>query len=210
MKQDKSVFETLSEINVNDKVDKKSNLTYLSWAWAWAEVKKAYPSASYKVLRDPQTDKPWFYDPDLGYMAMTEVTIEGETLEMWLPVMDSSNKAMMASPQTYTTKYGDKTVEKATMFDINKTIMRCLTKNLAMHGLGHYIYAKEDLPDVAPEPVVKQALKVGDDNWLNILKFIGANKDKSLDDISKMVESKYKVTLPVKKALATAINPKKK
>ena len=86
MAQKKSVFETLSAINVNDKVEKKSNLTYLSWAWAWAEVKKQYPDASYEVLRDPQTDKPWFFDPALGYMTMTNVTIDGETLEMWLPV----------------------------------------------------------------------------------------------------------------------------
>ena len=78
-----------------------------------------------------------------------------------------------------------------------------------MFGLGHYIYAGDDLPEVKPEPVVKKPLKVGDDNWLNILKFIGANKDKSLDDISKMVETKYKVTLPVKKALSNAVNPKK-
>lgn len=209
MKQNKSVFDTLSEINVNDKVEKKSNLTYLSWAWAWAEVKKTYPSASYAVMRDPQTDKPWFFDPNLGYMTMTQVSIEGETLEMWLPVMDSSNKAMMDVPYKFTTKYGEKSVARATMFDINKTLMRCLTKNLAMFGLGHYIYAKDDLPEVKPEPVVKKPLKVGDDNWLNILKFIGANKDKSLDDISKMVETKYKVTLPVKKALSNAVNPKK-
>ena len=209
MKQNKSVFDTLSEINVNDKVEKKSNLTYLSWAWAWAEVKKTYPSASYAVMRDPQTDKPWFFDPNLGYMTMTQVSIEGETLEMWLPVMDSSNKAMMDVPYKFTTKYGEKSVARATMFDINKTLMRCLTKNLAMFGLGHYISAGDDLPEVKPEPVVKKPLKVGDDNWLNILKFIGANKDKSLDDISKMVETKYKVTLPVKKALSNAVNPKK-
>ena len=106
MAQKKSVFETLSAINVNDKVEKKSNLTYLSWAWAWAEVKKQYPDASYEVLRDPQTDKPWFFDPALGYMTMTNVTINGETLEMWLPVMDGANNAMMDAPYTFATRYG--------------------------------------------------------------------------------------------------------
>ena len=128
----KSVFETLSAINVNDKVEKKNGLTYLSWAWAWGEVKKAYPSAVYEVARDPQTDKPYFADPDLGIMVMTNVCIDSQCLEMWLPVMNHRNQAL--------------TVDQATMFDVNKAIMRCLTKNLAMFGLGHYIYVGEDYP----------------------------------------------------------------
>lgn len=148
----KSVFETLSAINVNDKVEKKKDLTYLSWAWAWGEVKKAYPDASYKIVRDPHTMSPYFFDQHLGYMVMTEVTIEGQTLEMWLPVMDGANQAMKHESYEYSTRYGVKTVDAATMFDINKTLMRCLTKNLAMFGLGHYIYAGEDLPEVDATP----------------------------------------------------------
>ena len=77
---------------------------------------------------------------------------------------------------TYTTRYGEKTVEAASMFDINKTIMRCLTKNLAMFGLGHYIYAGEDIPESKPQVVEAKPLKVGDANWVNILKYIGENK----------------------------------
>lgn len=208
MSQKKSVFETLSAINVNDKVEKKSNLTYLSWAWAWAEVKKQYPDASYEVSRDPQTDKPWFFDPALGYMTMTSVTIEGETLEMWLPVMDGANNAMMDAPYTFSTRYGEKQVNKATMFDINKTIMRCLTKNLAMFGLGHYIYAGEDLPEVKPEPVSLKTLKVNDTNYKNVVKYIEQNKDKTIEDILAMVERKYKVTAAVKKGLTSELNKK--
>ena len=205
MAQKKSVFETLSAINVNDKVEKKSNLTYLSWAWAWAEVKKQYPDASYEVLRDPQTDKPWFFDPELGYMTMTNVTIEGETLEMWLPVMDGANNAMMDAPYTFSTRYGEKQVNKATMFDINKTIMRCLTKNLAMFGLGHYIYAGEDLPESKPEPVSLKTLKVNDENYKKIVAYIKENKDKTIEDILSMAERKYKVTPSVKKGLTAEI-----
>ena len=208
MAQKKSVFETLSAINVNDKVEKKSNLTYLSWAWAWAEVKKQYPDASYEVLRDPQTDKPWFFDPALGYMTMTNVTIDGETLEMWLPVMDGANSAMMHAPYTFATRYGEKQVNKATMFDINKTIMRCLTKNLAMFGLGHYIYAGEDLPEAKPEPVSLKTLKVNDANYKNVVKYIEQNKDKTIEDILGMVERKYKVTAAVKKGLTAEVNKK--
>jgi len=147
----KTVFERLSAINVNDRVEKKDGLSYLSWAWAWSEVKKACPDASYRI---GQTE----YDEVLGFMCHTTVTIEGETLEMWLPVMDGKNKSMKKYPYEYSTKYGNKSVDAATTFDVNKTIMRCLVKNLAMFGLGIYIYAGEDLPEVeannAPVPVV--------------------------------------------------------
>ena len=156
-------------------------------------------------MRDPQTDKPWFFDPNLGYMTMTSVTIKGQSLEMWLPVMDGANKAMRERQMTYTTRYGEKTVEAASMFDINKTIMRCLTKNLAMFGLGHYIYAGEDIPESKPQVVEAKPLKVGDANWVNILKYIGENKSKGLDEISKMVKKRYKVTASVQKALKSAI-----
>lgn len=164
MENKRSVFETLAAINVNSKKEKKDGSTYLSWVWAWGEVKKMYPSATYKVLRDPVTHKPYFQDINLGYMVMTEVTIEGETLEMWLPVMNGANKAMKDDSYTYeVANYKwengkkardgsvEKTVEQASMFDINKTLMRCLTKNLAMFGLGYYIYAGEDLPTVELE-----------------------------------------------------------
>lgn len=192
----KSVFDTLSAINVNDKVEKKNNLTYLSWAWAWGETKKLYPNATYNVIRDPQTDKPYFSDNDLGIMVMTSVTIDGEELEMWLPVMNHRNQAL--------------TIEQATMFDVNKTIMRCLTKNLAMFGLGHYIYAGEDLPEAdaaakkeeAKEAQAKQVtLKVDDENWEKVLKYIVANKEMGLEKIINQISKKYKVTAVVKKAI---------
>ena len=149
-----NVFETLNKINVNDKTEIKDNgstkLTYLSWAWAWAEVKKAYPNAQYEIKKF-ENNLPYVYDEKTGYIVFTTVTIGDITHEMWLPVMDGCNKAMKSVPYEYSTKYGKKTVESATMFDINKTIMRCLTKNLRMFGLGLYIYAGEDLPEVEQE-----------------------------------------------------------
>lgn len=141
-----NTFETLNNINVNEHKEEKNGLSYLSWVWAWAEVKKHYPDAVYTI--EKFNGLPYVYDELTGYMVYTEVTIEGITHEMWLPVMDGANKAMKAKPYTYKTKYGEKTVEAATMFDVNKTIMRCLVKNLAMFGLGLYIYAGEDLPEV--------------------------------------------------------------
>ena len=147
-------FNKLYHLDVNAYTEKKNDLTYLSWANAWAEVKKIYPDAQYTIKKF-ENNLPYVYDENTGYMVFTDVTIEGLTYEMWLPVMDGANKAMKNTLYTYKTKYGEKTVEPATMFDINKTIMRCLVKNLAMFGLGLYIYAGEDLPETEQEPVEK-------------------------------------------------------
>lgn len=215
MENKNQIFETLSAINVNDKVEKKSNLTYLSWAWAWSETKKAFPDASYQVKGDPITQKPYFYDENLGYMVMTEVTIEGETLEMWLPVMDGANKAMTATSYSYSTRYGDKTVEAATMFDINKTLMRCLVKNLAMFGLGLYIYAGEDLPETEPvtapsKPIDTTSdldeLKKGTENWDKVVSYVTTNKALGIEAIGKQLTRKYKMSAAIKKEIANLIS----
>ncbi len=152
-----SKFEELYNLNVNGKTEQKNGLTYLSWAWAWAEFKKVYPEATYEVVKFDGL--PYAYDTNTGYMVYTKVTADGITHEMWLPVMDGANHAMKSERYEIQTKYKEIPVEPATMFDVNKTIMRCLTKNLAMFGLGLYIYAGEDLPETempeakAPEPV---------------------------------------------------------
>jgi hypothetical protein len=221
---EKTTFEKLSAINVNDKVEKKSGLTYLSWAWAWSETKKAFPDATYSVIEDPITQKPYIYDENLGYMVMTQVVINKEMLEMWLPVMDGANKAMKATAYSYQTRYGEKSVEAATMFDINKTIMRCLVKNLAMFGMGIYIYAGEDLPDsetpaaviatpnVAPNAasinLVKDIadLKKGTDNWDNVVKYVTANKDLGIEKIGQQLSRKYKMSPAIKKEIANLIS----
>lgn len=142
-------FETLNKIDVSGKIEKKKigsvELNYLSWAWAWGELKKIYPYTTYEV--EKFNGLPYVFDPFTGYMVYTKITIENITHEMWLPVIDGANKAMKDKPYEYTTTYGKKTCEAATMFDINKTIMRCLVKNIAMFGLGLYIFAGEDLPE---------------------------------------------------------------
>ena len=122
-------FEEIYAINVNDKTEKKGNLTYLSWAWAWAEFKKIYPDATYRVN---EFDGNFCAGNEkMGYMVQTQVTADEQTYEMWLPVMDMRNNSILQPKMT----------------EINKAIMRCLTKNLAMFGLGLYIYAGEDLPE---------------------------------------------------------------
>lgn len=161
-KNDKaSSFDILNAVNVNEHTETKDTgkvkLTYLSWAWAWAEVKKIYPDAQYEIIKF--NGLPYVYDDKTGFMVYTTVTIEGITHEMWLPVMDGNNRAMLDHPYEVKTKYNSFTVQPATMFDVNKAIMRCLTKNLAMFGLGLYIYAGEDLPESSDEEITTSAPK---------------------------------------------------
>ena len=173
-------FDKLYEINVNNHTEEKNGLTYLSWAWAWAEIKKVYPDATYTIKKF-ENSLPYVYDENVGYMVFTEVTIEGLTHEMWLPVMDGANKAMKSYSYTYTTRYGEKSVEAATMFDINKTIMRCLVKNLAMFGLGLYIYAGEDLPQVEEKKIDKTTATA----LVNTLKAEGYSDEKITSALAK-------------------------
>lgn len=212
-----TTFETLNKINVNEHTEKKNGLTYLSWAWAWAETKKVYPDAVYEVKKFD--GKPWLYDENLGYMVMTEMTIDGLTHEMWLPVMDGSNKAMKDEGYTYEVKnpnykyatlnvndgkfydkygneqkeYIEKTVKQATMFDINTAIMRCLVKNIAMFGLGLYIYAGEDLPEeerkeeppqMASEPKIKVLKSICEKNKVSFEKLL-ASKNRTVDTLTE-------------------------
>lgn len=132
-----SVFETLNKINVNEHTEKKNGLTYLSWAWAWAEVKKAYPEAFYTVYENKDG---WNYHTD-GRTAWvkTGVTIEGIEHIEYLPVMDVRNRSIAA--------------DALTSFDVNKAIQRSLTKACARHGLGLYVYAGEDLPEAEQTPI---------------------------------------------------------
>lgn len=136
-----SVFETLNSVNVNEHTEKKNGLTYLSWAWAWAEVKKAYPTANYKIYEAPNGN---FYFTD-GKTCWVKVSVIIEGLEHieYLPIMDNMNRSIP--------------VEKVSSFDANKAIQRGLTKAAARHGLGLYIYAGEDLPEgeEAPEEAPK-------------------------------------------------------
>lgn len=124
-------FQTLNSINVNDKTETKNGLTYLSWAWAWGEVKKLFPDATYTIYENADG---WNYHTD-GRTAWvkTGVTVNGVEHVEYLPVMDFKNRSIP--------------LESITSFDVNKAIQRSLTKAVARHGLGLYIYAGEDLPE---------------------------------------------------------------
>lgn len=124
-------FVELNKINVNDKIEKKNGLSYLSWAFAWGEIKKKFPDANYTIYEDSNGN---FYHTDgLTCWVKTGVTVNGIEHIEYLPVMDFKNKSIPAS--------------NVTSFDVNKAIQRSLTKACARHGLGLYIYAGEDLPE---------------------------------------------------------------
>lgn len=137
-----STFETLSAINVSEHIEKKNGLNYLSWPWAWAELKKRFPDATYRVINDPEGLN---YHTD-GKTAWVEVgvTVAGQEQIETLPVMDFRNASI---PR-----------DKVTSYDVNKAIKRCMVKAIGLHGLGLYIYAGEDLPEDAepPKPVEKE------------------------------------------------------
>jgi hypothetical protein len=194
MTTQKTTFETLASIDCSKYVEKKNGLTYLSWAWAWGIVKGNFPDANYKVVSFD--GKPYLHDEHLGYLVATEVTIQGETIGMQLPVMDGANRAQK---HVMYQKFG-KDVQPATMFDINTAIMRCLTKNLAMFGLGHYIYAGEDLPKVVTKQLSDDEiiLAVGEANSIKDLTDLwNANKPISAA-VSKVFETKKKQFVVVK------------
>lgn len=159
-----NTFEILNAINVNGMTEKKkqtngTTLAYISWASAYQIAKQHFPDLSYEVERNPETGLPYWYDPLTGYMVFTKVTINGVTHEMWLPVLDATNHAMKSEPYQVKTKYKTLTIQKASMADINQSIMRCLTKCLGMHGLGLYLYQREDLPSVEQAQPAQQPVK---------------------------------------------------
>ena len=119
-----SVWATLSQVDVSDRIEKKQNLSFLSWAWAWGTLMEHYPEAEYS-FQEPESAT------DGSLMVFCTVTIDSLSRQMWLPVMDYKNKA----------------IPNPNAFQLNTAKMRCLVKCLAMFGLGHYIYAGEDLPN---------------------------------------------------------------
>lgn len=184
------MFKALSALNLNDMCEKRGELTYLPWSDCMDVLRSAFPSATYRVIKNSE-GLPYFTDPDTGIMVFTEVTIDGVTSECFLPVMDNKNQAMKLVPYTYNVWNSykkcneEKSVAAATMFDINKTIWRCLVKNIAIAtGIGLYIYKGDDLPENSaddapatqptPTPARKPAVY---DKYAGIKQAINSAKD---------------------------------
>ncbi len=167
-----SVWQTLSKIDVNKHTEKKGNLTYLSWAWAWAVTKQNYPEATYAFLANE-------IHADGTMTVHCIVSIETVDHEMWLPVMDNRNKA----------------IKNPDAFAINTAKMRCLTKGLSMHGLGAYIYAGEDLPQGEPEKTYEQWCNENKDSIIAIKAGIAS------EDLASASEAWFELSNETKTAL---------
>lgn len=155
-----SIWATLSQVDVSGRIEKKQNLSFLSWAWAWGTLMEHYPQAEYSFQEPAEAQK------DGSVMVYCTVTIDGLSRQMWLPVMDFKNQAI-SNPDTV---------------QVNKAKMRCLVKCLAMFGLGHYIYAGEDLPSAEADKAaeqMKQELnppKMNDETHAEIVKLMASTK----------------------------------
>lgn len=196
----KSVFETLNAINVNGRTETKNGLTYLSWAWAWATAKENFPEATYTIYED--ADGVFYHRDHNTAWVKTGVTIEGIEHIEYLPIMDFRNKSIE--------------LIKIQSTDVNKAIQRSLTKALARHGLGLYVYAGEDLPtkneDELSTPPKKAPVKkapaksekvvaatekspsIPKDKWADFVLYVTANKKMGYNQLVSNIEAKYVMT----------------
>ena len=173
----KSVFEQLSALNLSSKVEKRGQLSYLSWATAWAECKKLFPDMT-RTVYESETGMNYFSDGATAWVKVG-VTINGLEYIDYLPVMNHMNKSIPLA--------------SLTSFDVNKTIQRSTVKALALHGLALNIYAKEDFPEatdgtpakVVAKPVGKIALAVGDANWEKVVNYVVDNIGLKSEDVFK-------------------------
>ena len=145
--EDKKYFSELNKIDVSDKIEKKNGLSYLSWAFAWGELKKRYPDSTYTIYENAQGFN--YHTDGKTAWVKTGVTVCGLEHIEYLPVMDYRNNSIP--------------IDKLTSFDVNKAIQRSLTKAVARHGLGLYIYAGEDLPEEAKAETPKETKTVAKD-----------------------------------------------
>jgi hypothetical protein len=177
-------FKELNAINVSKMTEKKGNLTYLSWAYAWQEIMKVCPDMTRKVY---ENEHGWNFHTD-GRTAWVKVgvTVDGQEHIDYLPIMDAKNKAIP--------------LEQVTSFDVNKAIQRSTTKAIGLHGLGLYIYAGEDMPDeektakATPTEGIVIDLEIGDENWVRVMNFLNANKKKGSKFILEQLAKKYNIT----------------
>ena len=196
----KSVFETLNAINVNGRTETKNGLTYLSWAWAWATAKENYPEATYTIYED--ADGVFYHRDHNSAWVKTGVTIEGIEHIEYLPVMDFRNNSIE--------------LIKIKSTDVNKAIQRSLTKALARHGLGLYVYAGEDLPSAEKEQPRVESKKtttvevkgIPDDKMMDMLKYVAENKELGLKQLVANIEQKYHVTKTQEKEIAKVLKSK--
>jgi hypothetical protein len=191
----KSVFEQLSSLNLSSKTEKRGNLTYLSWAHAWAECKKLFPDMT-RTVYESDTCMNYFTDGSTAWVKVG-VTIQGQEHIDYLPVMDMRNQSVPLA--------------NITSMQVNKTIQRSTVKALALHGLALNIYAKEDFPSESdsnmqavkaqPKVATKTKLFEGDDNWGKVSNYVIDNMGMSTEEVIKKLSVKYDINEEAKKAI---------
>jgi len=207
MSEKKSIFSTLSEISVKEKIERKGNLDYLSWANAWAMLKAVYPDAQRKVYEHDHTGFNYFTDGKTAWVKVG-ITVGGIEHIDYLPVMDFRNNSIH--------------VDKITATDVNKTIQRSTAKAIAMHGLGLSLWTGEDVPEVVTDkpshPVSSKTpkkdapaddnlidLKKDSENWDKVVAYVTANASLGIEKIGKQLTRKYKMSPAIKKEIANII-----
>ena len=190
--QIKSVYSTLSQTSVREKIERKGNLDYLSWANAWHMLKTAYPNAQRKVYEHDHTGFNYFTDGRTAYVKVGIIVNDLEHID-YLPVMDFRNNALP--------------IDKVTATDVNKTIQRSTAKAIAMHGLGLSLWTGEDVPvvvDVAQAPQGSSLIELtkGSENWDKVAQYITLNKQIGLDKIIQQLTTKYTISAAVNKEIA--------
>ncbi len=177
----KSAFEKLSAVNVSEKVERKGQLSYLSWAHAWAFAKKLYPKLT-RTVYETEDGMNYFSDGKTAWVKVG-VTIDGVEYIDYLPIMNTAGRPKSIH------------LENITSFDVNTSIQRSTVKALALHGLGLSVYAGEDLIDTTP--VVKKTklinLEIEDDNWKKVIAWMIDNRDLGMPGIVKVLSQKYKI-----------------
>ena len=190
--QIKSVYSTLSQTSVREKIERKGNLDYLSWANAWHMLKTAYPNAQRKVYEHEHTGSNYFTDGRTAYVKVGIIVNDLEHID-YLPVMDFRNNALP--------------IDKVTATDVNKTIQRSTAKAIAMHGLGLSLWTGEDVPvivDVAQATQESSLIELtkGSENWEKVAQYITLNKQIGLDKIIQQLSTKYTISAAVNKEIA--------
>ena len=193
---------------IKDKVERKGNIDYLSWAYAWSLLKQHYPTAQRVVYEDPATGWNYFSDGRTAWVKVGVIVEEQEHID-YLPIMDFRNQAIP--------------VDRVNQFEVNKAIQRSTAKAIAMHGLGLQLWTGEDIPELttsAPAPAApKKAapkkeqeddglieLNVGDANWEKVVKYIETNASLGVEKIGKQLVRKYRMTPDLKKTIVELIN----
>jgi hypothetical protein len=171
--KEKNYFEILNAVDVSAKTEKKNGLTYLSWAWAWCEVKKRHPEAVYKVYE--RDDGRIYWDDGRTAWVKTGMQINGLEHVEYLPVMDYKNQSIPA--------------DKLTSMDVNKSIQRSLTKCAARHGLGLHVYAGEDTPEQDGEKISESVLT----DWISSIE-----GSADVEELKKRYHEAYDAIHPLK------------